>query len=156
MKSICKEEYRNVVIDEPNLHNLTNLIIRGGWPGSLELKEPGHTILSREYLNAVINHDIYRLEGINRDAKLFHYQDYDGDEVDAIIELDDGNWVAIEIKLGSNEIEEAAGLLRKIKEKISKNGGKPPKVLCVVCGICKAAYLRDDGVYVVPITALKD
>lgn len=60
------------------------------------------------------------------------------------------------IKLGSNEIEEAAGLLRKIKEKISKNGGKPPKVLCVVCGICKAAYLRDDGVYVVPITALKD
>lgn len=30
-------------------------------------------------------------------AKLFHYQDYDGDEIDAVIELDDGNWVAIEV-----------------------------------------------------------
>ena len=89
-------------------------------------------------------------------AELFHYQDYDGDEIDAVIALDDGSWVAIEIKLGSNEIEEAAGLLVKIKDKISKDGGKPPKVLCIVCGICKAAYLRDDGVYVVPITALKD
>jgi hypothetical protein len=37
-----------------------------------------------------------------------------------------------------------------------KNGGKAPKELCVVCDICKKAYLRTDGVYVVPITALKN
>jgi len=33
--------------------------------------------------------------------------------------------------------------------------GKAPKVLCVVCGLSNAAYKRTDGVYVVPITALK-
>jgi predicted AAA+ superfamily ATPase len=88
-------------------------------------------------------------------AKLYHYQDYDGDEIDSVVELENGDWIAIEIKLGSNQIDEAANALIRIKNKIIADGGKPPKVLCVVCGICKAAYLRDDGVYVVPITALK-
>lgn len=32
-------------------------------------------------------------------AKLFHYQDYKNNEIDAVIELEDGNWCAIEIKL---------------------------------------------------------
>ncbi len=89
-------------------------------------------------------------------ANLFHYQDYDGDEIDAVLELENGDWVAIEIKLGSNQIDEASNFLLKIKNKIINDGGKAPKVLCVVCGICKAAYLRPDGVYVVPITALKN
>ena len=89
-------------------------------------------------------------------ANLYHYQDYAGDEIDSVIELKNGEWIAFEIKLGSNQIDEAAKSLLRIKDKIFKDGGKPPKVLCVVCGICKAAYLRDDGVYVVPITALKN
>ncbi len=87
-------------------------------------------------------------------GKLYHYQDYDGDEIDAVIKLDNGDWVAVEIKLGSNQIDQAAVSLIKVRDKIADAGGKPPKVLCIVCGICKAAYLREDGVYVVPITAL--
>lgn len=79
-----------------------------------------------------------------------------GDEIDAVIELEDGNWVAIEIKLGSNRIDDAARSLIKIRDKILAEGEKPPKVLCVVCGLSKAAYLREDGVYVVPITSLKN
>jgi hypothetical protein len=89
-------------------------------------------------------------------ANLYHYQDYDGDEIDAVVELENGEWVAMEIKLGSNQIDEAAQSLIKIRNKISHEGGKPPKVLCVICAICTAAYLRNDGVYVVPITALKN
>ncbi len=89
-------------------------------------------------------------------AKLYHYQDYDGDEIDTVLEINNGDWVAIEIKLGSNQIDEAAKSLLKIRNKILNDGGKPPKVLCIVCGVCKAAYLRDDGVYVTPITALKN
>lgn len=34
--------------------------------------------------------------------------------------------------------------------------GKPPTVLCVLCGMSNAAYQRPDGVYVVPITALRN
>ena len=32
--------------------------------------------------------------------------------------------------------------------------GKEPKSLCVVCGLSNAAYQREDGVFVVPLTAL--
>ncbi len=32
--------------------------------------------------------------------------------------------------------------------------GKPPEFLTVICGMSSAAYLREDGVYVVPITSL--
>lgn len=278
LEDICNEQYKNIVTNEPSLDKIIKLIVRGGWPGSLDLKESEYTLIAREYLNAIINHDIYRLEGINRDtrkmnlllrslarnesttvsintikkdikeieeesidnntisvyltlfermflienqkafssnirsstrikkldkrhfvdpslacallnattnmlindlntlgflfealcerdlriyadsfnANLFHYQDYDGDEIDAVIELENGDWVAIEIKFGSDKIGEAANSLKRIRDKILRDGGKPPKVLCIVCGICKAAYLREDGVYVVPITALKN
>ena len=54
-------------------------------------------------------------------------------------ELADGQWCAFEIK-------------RQIEE---DPRGKPPSVLCVLCGMSNAAYRRADGVFVVPITALK-
>lgn len=88
-------------------------------------------------------------------AKCYHYQDYNGNEIDSVIELDDGRWCAFEIKLGANQIESAAQNLLKIKEEIIKENGKAPSTLCVVCGLISAAYQRPDGVYVVPITALK-
>lgn len=278
LEEICNENFKNKMIVEPNLEDIINLIIRGGWPGSLNLKEENYSLIAKEYINAIINHDVYRLDGINRDtkkmtkllqslarnecttvsnnllkkdiketdseniddetianylsifermflienqrafssnirssvriknkekrhftdpslacallntsknmllkdlytlgflfeslcerdlriysesfgAKLYHYQDYDNDEIDAVVELDNGEWVAIEIKLGSNQIDKAAKSLIKIKNKIIKKGGTPPKVLCIICGLSNAAYLRKDGVYVCPITALKN
>ncbi len=277
-EDICKGKYINTVVEEISLDKIINLIIRGGWPGSLDTNASEYTIITREYLNATINHDIYRLEGINRNtrkmnlllrslarsesttvsmrtlrkdisendeedldnetistyltlfermflienqkafssnirsstrlkkmdkrhfvdpslacallnatqemlindlntlgflfeslcerdlriyaesfnANLYHYQDYDGDEIDSVVELESGDWIAIEIKLGSNQLDEAAENLIRIKNKITDDGGKPPKVLCIICGICKAAYLREDGVYIVPITALRN
>lgn len=88
-------------------------------------------------------------------AKCYHYQDYQKRKIDSVIELDDGNWCAFEIKLGANKIDEAANNLVKIKNDILKDNGKAPKSLCVICGLTNAAYQRPDGVYVVPITALK-
>ena len=89
-------------------------------------------------------------------GKLFHYQDYKNNEMDAVIELEDGEWCAFEIKLGAKRIEEGAKNLIKVSSEIAKSGGKPPKIQCVVCGLSNAAYRRADGVYVVPITALKN
>jgi len=90
------------------------------------------------------------------DAKLYHYQDYQNNEIDAIIELQDGSWCGVEIKLGANQIEEAADNLVKINNKIIKEGGKGARSLCVICGLTNAAYRRKDNVYVVPITSLKN
>ena len=88
-------------------------------------------------------------------GRLYHYHDYRNREIDAVIQLPGGEWCAFEIKLGANQIDEAAAVLVKLKNDIAKEpGGIPPKVLCVVCGMSNAAYKRADGVYVVPITAL--
>ena len=89
-------------------------------------------------------------------ANVFHYQDYNNKEVDAIVELEDGRWCAFEIKLGANQIDKAAAALVELKNSITESGGIAPSVLCVICGMSNSAYVRPDGVYVVPITALKN
>lgn len=87
-------------------------------------------------------------------GKLYHYRNNkNGVEVDAIVELTDGNYGAIEIKLGSNEIEDAKkNLLRFTKEvKIE------PKFMCIICGLWDAILKdKETGIYIIPITALKD
>ena len=53
------------------------------------------------------------------DGKLYHYRNNDnGKEVDAIVELPGGDYGAIEIKLGSNEIEDAKKNLNKFIESV--------------------------------------
>lgn len=89
-------------------------------------------------------------------AKLYHYQDYANNEIDAVIELEDSSWCGFEIKLGANQIDEAAKNLVRINNKIIEDGGKPAKSLCVICGLVNAAYRRPDGVYVVPFMSLKN
>ncbi len=90
-------------------------------------------------------------------ANVFHYQDYLNREIDAVVELNDGNWCAFEIKLGVNQIDAAANELIAIRDDIAKEkDGIPPSVLCVISGMSNAAYQRPDGVFVVPITSLKN
>lgn len=278
LEKLCHGEVTTAMTGEVNLTKLIELIIRGGWPGSLGLPLKQAMLLPAEYLNAVIDDDVYRIDGIRRDtqkmrlllrslarnesttvtnrtlmrdikavddedidgetvsayldifkrlfitdnqppfaagirssvrikqaekrhfsdpslacallratpagligdletlgflfealcerdlriyaesfdADLYHYQDYQNQEIDAVIELADGQWCAFEIKLGANQIDTAAENLLKIKRQIEEDPrGKPPAVLCVLCGMSNAAYRRADGVFVVPITALK-
>lgn len=89
-------------------------------------------------------------------AQLFHYRDDAGREIDAVIELPDGRWGAFEIKLGANQIEQAAKDLHAIKKLMETDPkAKAPDILCVICGLSSFAYTREDGVMVIPITALK-
>lgn len=90
------------------------------------------------------------------DAELYHYQDYNNNEMDAVIAMPDGKWCGFEIKLGANQIDMAAENLIKIKNEIKASGGTAPDSLCVICGLSNAAYQRPDGVFVVPITALRN
>lgn len=90
------------------------------------------------------------------DAELYHYQDYNNNEMDAVIAMPDGKWCGFEIKLGANQIDMAAENLIKIKNEIKASGGIAPDSLCVICGLSNAAYQRPDGVFVVPIIALRN
>lgn len=87
-------------------------------------------------------------------ATLYHFRDEKGNEADAVIEYPDGTWGAFEIKLGANQIDAAAKELLQLKQIMEKEGDNPPKILCVICGMSNMAYRREDGVYVVPITAM--
>ena len=279
LEEICHGKITPVMSGEVDLRELIRLIVRGGWPGSLELPVNQAALLPMEYLNAVIDDDVYRMDGIKRNtikmklllrslarnesttvtnktlkndikevddedidvetvkeyldifarlfitddqppfatkvrssvrvkqavkrhfadpslacallkvtpeslindletlgflfealcerdlkiyaesfgAKLYHYQDYNGREIDAVVELPDSSWCAFEIKLGANQIDTAAASLLEIKRDIeNEEKGRPPAVLGVVCGLANAAYQRPDGVYVIPITALKN
>ncbi len=86
---------------------------------------------------------------------LYHYRDAKDNEADAVIEFPDGTWGAFEIKLGVNQVDAAAADLLKLKKIMTEEGDNPPKILCVICGLTNMAYRREDGVYVVPITALR-
>ena len=279
LEKLCHGELTPAMTGEVDIKKLIELILCGGWPGSLGLPVEQAMLLPAEYLNAVIDDDVYRIDGVKRDtqkmrlllrslarnesttvtnktlmkdikavddedidgntvaayldifkrlfitdnqppfstqirssvrvkqaekrhfcdpslacalmkatpsgllgdletlgflfealcerdlriyaesfdASLYHYQDYNGQEIDAVIELADGQWCAFEIKLGANQIDIAAANLLKIKKQMSEDtNGKPPAVLCVLCGMANAAYQRPDGVFVVPITALKN
>lgn len=278
LEALCRGELDAQMHDEPGLLQLVTLIVRGGWPAGIGLSAEQGSLLAEEYLNAVIEDDVYRIDGVKRDtgkirlllhslarnesttaanrtlkndikaiddedidaetvsayldifkrlfltdnqppfssgirssirvkqaekrhfadpslacallratpkrllgdlktlgflfealcardlriyaesfgASLYHYQNYNNRELDAVIDMPDGNWCAIEIKLGADRIDQAAENLITIRDEISKEKeALPPAVLCVVCGLTKAAYRREDGVFVVPITALK-
>lgn len=279
LEKLCHGEFAPAMTGDVDLRKLIELILRGGWPGSLGLPLEQAMLLPAEYLNAVIDDDVYRIDGVKRDtqkmrlllrslarnesttvtnktlmkdikavddedidgntvaayldvfkrlfitdnqppfsagirssvrvkqaekrhfsdpslacallkvtparllgdletlgflfealcvrdlriyaesfgASLYHYQDYKNQEIDAVIELSDGQWCAFEIKLGATQIDAAAANLLEIKNQITDDArGKPPAVLCVLCGMANAAYQRPDGVFVVPITALKN
>ena len=46
--------------------------------------------------------------------------------------------------------------MKKLADKIDTDKMKEPAFLMVLCGVAPFAYRREDGVYVVPITCLKD
>lgn len=278
LEQLCHGALTPAMTGEVDLKRLIGLIVRGGWPGSLGLPPEQAALLPAQYLDAVIDDDVYRIDGIKRDtqkmrlllrslarnesttatnktlmrdikavddedidantvaayldifkrlfltenqppfsssirssvrvkqaekrhfadpslacallkatpagllgdletlgflfealcerdlriyaesfgAHLYHYQDYKNQEIDAVIELPDGQWCAFEIKLGANQIDAVADNLLVIQRQIEADpDGKPPAVLCVLCGMANAAYQRPDGVFVVPITALR-
>lgn len=279
LEALCRGKIATALTGEVDLKNLIALIIRGGWPGAIQLPVEQAALLPTEYLNAVIDDDVFRIDGIRRNktklrlllrslarnetttatnktlkndikevddedidvetvkeyldlferlfltdnqppfsagirssvrvkqavkrhfsdpslacallkatptsllgdletlgflfealcerdlkiyaasfgGSLYHYQDYRSREIDAVIELPDGQWCAFEIKLGANQIDAAAENLLLIQKEIAADPkGKPPSVLCVLCGMSNAAYRRPDGVFVVPLTALKN
>lgn len=279
LEELCNNNLKVAMTGDVKLTDIINLIVRGGWPGNIDIPAKTAGIVAEEYLKAIIDDDVHRLDGIKRNkekmnlllrslarnesttasksvlkkdikavdsadidddtisdyldifqrlflidnqppfatkirssvrvkqaekrhfadpslactllkatpekllndletlgflfeslcerdlkiyaesfgAKLYHYQDYKNREIDAVIEMTGGRWAAFEIKLGANQIDAAAANLIKIRDEIAaEKDGIPPSVLCVLCGLSNAAYKREDGVYVVPITALKD
>ncbi len=87
-----------------------------------------------------------------------YYADADGLEVDLIIELRDGRWAALEIKLGESKVASAAKNLGRLKSKVAANPvarNRAPEFMAVLVGAAPYARQRkEDGVYVLPLATL--
>ena len=91
-----------------------------------------------------------------------YYHDRYGLEADAVLHLRDGRYALIEIKLGSNEIEEGAAHLNEIERLVAEYNVNEkqaplrlPDLKIVLTGT-PFGYKREDGVYVIPIGCLKN
>lgn len=273
LKDLFEDNVKNQLIDAVELQTLINLIIRGGWPQSINMNEEEALTLTQSYINDVLNFDITNIDGVKRDiekmrmimcslarnestisgnskiiddvneekdlaskntvldyidvleklylienqnafsinlrsssrvgksfkrhfidpslvcgilgltskkllndvrflgflfealcerdlktyiesynGRLYHFRDNTtGLEVDAIVEMADGEYGAIEIKLGADKEEDAVKNLKKFYDMVEVK----PKFMCVICGLYNAVIKRPDGIYVLPITALK-
>lgn len=74
-------------------------------------------------------------------------------EVDAIVQLRDGRWGAIEIKLGQGQVEAAATGLLRFRQQIDPSRTGEPAFMAVVYG-SGYGYRRADVFAVVPVGAL--
>jgi predicted AAA+ superfamily ATPase len=87
-------------------------------------------------------------------GEVYHYRDSSGLEADAILQLRDGRWAAVEVKLGGKSIDNAAANLTKLEQKLISKTTKQLVFKLVLTG-GKYAYRRKDGVFVVPLACLK-
>ena len=91
------------------------------------------------------------------DGNVYHYRDKTGLECDTVVHLRNGSYGLIEIKLGGEtRIEEGAANLNALAEKIDTTKMKKPSFKMVLTAVGQYAYMRTDGVMVVPIGCLKD
>ncbi len=91
------------------------------------------------------------------DGDVYHYRDKNGLECDAVVHLRNGSYGLIEIKLGGETlIEEGASNLNSLANMIDTTKMKKPSFKMVLTAVGQYAYLRTDGVMVVPIGCLKN
>lgn len=92
-----------------------------------------------------------------QDARICYYGDDTGLEVDFVLQMPDGRWGAIEVKLAENTVPEGIASLVRLRDLASKNAAQrmpPPSFLVVLVGRAEYAHSTPEGTRVVPITML--
>lgn len=86
-------------------------------------------------------------------AEVGQFRDNKGLEIDAIVDSN-AAWAAFEVKLGGTDAidEAAASLLKFAREVDTRRSGEPAALGVIVAG--GYGYTREDGIQVIPITAL--
>lgn len=106
------------------------------------------------YFESLVVRDL-RIYAACMDGEVLRYKDKNGLEIDAVIQLIDGRWGAIQIKMGSHLFDEAAEKLISLANKVDQSTMGKPSFLAIVSAT-EYGYIRDDGVYVIPIGCLRE
>ncbi|MDE2793572.1 MAG: DUF4143 domain-containing protein [Gemmatimonadota bacterium] len=86
-------------------------------------------------------------------ARVYHYRDNTGLEVDAIVDAGPCRWAAFEIKLGASRVDDSAKTLLKLANRVDTDRCGKPAALGVIVG-SGYGYARPDGVGVIPVGGL--
>lgn len=95
-------------------------------------------------------------------GRVSYYRDRYGLESDIVLHLEDGRYALIEVKLGSDGIEEGASHLLNIESLIKNYNEQEKQIplrlpdLKIVITASEYGYRRSDGVLVIPIGCLKN
>ncbi len=90
------------------------------------------------------------------DGHVSHYRDRNGLECDAVVHLRNGKYGLVEVKIGGDTlIEEGVKNLKNLSRKIDTDRMNEPSFMMVLTAIGDYAFRRSDGVWIVPIAALK-
>lgn len=91
------------------------------------------------------------------DGTVYHYRDSAGLECDAVVHLRNGKYGLVEIKLGGETlINEGCESLNKLEKKIDTDKMGKPSFKMVLTAVGNYAYQNKDGIWIVPITTLKN
>jgi predicted AAA+ superfamily ATPase len=101
---------------------------------------------------SMVVHDL-RVYGQANDAKVYHYRDSSGLEIDSIVQKYNGEWCAFEIKLGTGQLEAAAANLLRLAHLIDTDKCAAPKSLNIITGT-GMSYTRKDGINVISMASL--
>lgn len=64
---ICTGNAHDVFTGEVELNKIIEFILVGGWPSTINLSTEHGTLVAKEYMNSVINEDIFKVDNIKRD-----------------------------------------------------------------------------------------
>jgi hypothetical protein len=87
------------------------------------------------------------------DVEVFHSRNETGLEVDAIIELREGKWLACEIKLGgNNSVTEGVSNLIKLRNKVVESKSKSIAGMCVITAGKESYTDPKTGVHIIALS----
>lgn len=69
LKSLFEEKINPLVLQDIKLETIIYYVVRGGWPGNIGIDVKGAKNLSKEYLKAVVEDDMYNTDGVRRDSR---------------------------------------------------------------------------------------
>jgi predicted AAA+ superfamily ATPase len=101
---------------------------------------------------SLVTHEL-RVYAQANDAKVYHYRDSSGLEIDSIVQKYNGEWCAFEIKLGTGQLDEAAANLLALTSTLDLQKVGHPKSLNIITGT-GVSYTRRDGVNVISLASL--
>ncbi|MDR3315100.1 MAG: DUF4143 domain-containing protein [Coriobacteriales bacterium] len=101
------------------------------------------------FFESLVVHELRALSA-SLGGEVFHYRDSSGLEIDAIVELRNSSWGAVEVKMPEKDIDKGATHLLALKEKLAENVQERCAFLSVITS-GQASYVRPDGVRVISL-----